>query len=373
MSMDVFVEAIGKIDEELIDEFYSCETDKRIQIYRVMKLMAAAIAVVICIGGAAAWIGNSRGAKPQDGPIVAVQESEKPKVSREPEPTGSETEAPIQSTVPVQTIEPDVLNSDSPIVTENPNILAENTPVPDNQITPSEPVTEDIGDEATEAPTLIEVPGYMYTAWNQVECQIPPCNAYIELFDEEYFADSNKREEAAARVEPACDSESQDDIEFWDESDPRLQGWIKDIVRSVPVNDNWYWFNTRDIERGRVWNEYHAMQTKKEGIGSYSNVVLLKEAEKPESGAMYIMQVQTGALTLREANAIHQEDVFSNMRASYCNGIEMYLVENTNGELYVRFLIDDTLITIVDKGFGKDYVMKLVNHVKKVPEINWNH
>lgn len=375
MSMEVFVEAIGKIDDELVDEFYSCETSKKIPVYTMMKIMAAAIAAVISIGAAVTWIGNTRGTKPEDGPIVAIEESEKPLQTEVP--TVEPIETPVETPTPIPTEEVTV----EPIVSEETVVTEETAPIPSENVIPSN------GDESTIAPSYEQNTENLYVAWNQSANQIQPCNPFIEQLEAEVeweirreemqnnnthpgYAEKDAAEAARPEDENSVDSQYVPPHE-WAEDDPRFEGWIKNVILYSPVYSNWYWFNTKNIEEGIVWKDYYITQTDKEGIGSYSNVLLLKEKNKVESGALYIMQVQTGALTLKEANDIYYEPVFTNVQTSYYNGMDMYFVETAAGEHYIRFLIGDTLITIVDKGFGKDYVMELIQHVKKKQVLDW--
>lgn len=345
MSMEVFVEAIGKIDDELVDEFYSCEPDKKVQIYAAMKMIAAAVAIVICIGTAVTWIGNDRGKKPQDEPIAAVQESEEPKESQSPQPT-NETATTSPEILAQASPTPDTGVSDNK---ENNKGNENNQKVPDNTGQPSIP-----GNQTN------------LMAWNTVDNAVNPCGNGIADVDRAYEEYLKKLEEDK---EDGWDQNAcMTGIPNWKKDDPRLQGWIKEIVYYAPVDPGWYWFNTRYMWHGRVWDSSFEVQTDKNQPGAYSNSFIMKDNAK-----LYVLQVVTDAKSLEEANALYPEAVFSgNIQISYWNGMPMYLVSNSNGENYVRVLVDDTLITIIDKGFGMELLEEMVQNIKQVPAIDWS-
>lgn len=347
MSQKMLIEAIGLMDEEYIEEYFSYVPKTKNNLYRAIVVMAACLVMTVGVWMAMVWLGQSRTSDLSDGTIIAGKESEVPVISYDtvkPEFAHQleQTQLYAQLIVPA----PIIIASHPVTIELHVTEMPQNG---ENSIVPDEKDEESV--LAVEKPISTD-----FTAWNLVENMMAPCYSGIQGIETKYYDYIN------GNVRVACAKRA---IPDWAEDDQRLQGWIKNVVYYAPVHDNWYWFNTDALR----WEDEYDLQTTKEETSAYSNILLMKEVEK-----LYIMQVKTSADSLEEANVLYPEEAFSNnIQVSYCNGMPMYLVENLNGELYVRFLVDDTLITMIDQGFGRECLMEMIKSVKQVPVIDWGY
>lgn len=198
------------------------------------------------------------------------------------------------------------------------------------------------------------------SGWNKVNSSFTPCNAEIEELNNyrtEHQQEDNTYKEQKVNQYLTANGHPTSYIAGTVVTNKEGNSWNLERLAMAPVSKGWYWFDTMKLR----WNEYYVLQRPKEHEEAMSNVMLINGKM-----TMYVIQTKTEAKSLDEANKMYPESLFNgNLNVTYYNGLPMYLIENSNGETYVRFLIEDTFITIVNKGFDRELLFEMIKNVKQ--------
>ncbi len=421
MSKKKLIEAIGDIENEFLEEYSSYVPKNRIQICTTVKVLAACLALILCTGAMLLWVGNDRSSQDNQRLVARnnhkntdngnIKESAPPVL---PEESNKQqqiliTESPVlddsqtKETEHENTVEPaqsyslnaneqikSLLLTDSietsgsktddqskvvdKVVNEEEGKVPdmelspdnkEETKVPDEQLQPDNQQKPDYTDDNGQDSSSDSENNVMPTDWNQVDYANTPCVA--EVTELNYWRLEVLRYIEEGKDSSTANGSNQEEIMGNQRPDAYIAGgfiaekngvvWDTRCLDKAPVLEGWYWFDMESLQ----WENEYVLQRQKAKDNAMSNVLLLKGDAK-----LYIMQTKTDAKSLEEANVLYPEEVFgTNLRITYENGMPIYLVENSNGELYVRFLIEDTFITIVDRGFGKDILYEMLKTVKQ--------
>ncbi len=357
MNIQKLGEAIGNIEEDFIYEYQSFQPKSKSRTYAAIGVLASCAVLSLAVGITSR---HHSGRQPVPSPNIPDIAWETYHPTEQPSASEAATEVPDLQT-PEETISP---TEEPP--TESSLLTAENEPT--SQLPASTaPIPTPSHSQSPAAPNNSNASDYYGTAsvvpslrlaWNQVTACSEP---YTDLFMESVPTDTpSSPDQIETPTKPGAVPDG--------DSNPGSSSSVNSGSAAGSSSSKLEDYNGII---GCYWlfqPEFSQMT-----FASLPSITTVNDKQMfscclytEEKSKLYMVQVETNAASLEEANRQYPQKPFENLsHLSYLDSSPLYLVENEKGECYARLYKDQILITIWEKGIGRDGLIHIIRNLEK--------